>query len=245
MGKLAGKVAIVTGAGRGLGRAISERLARDGSAIVVNYRSSRDEAERVVDGIRSKGGRAVAVQADVTLLEQIPWLFAAAEEKFGRFDILVNNAGIGISAAFGDLKEAEYDRLFAVTKGVYFTLQYATPRIAEGGRIINLSTGLTRNWAPNAAAYAGSKAAIEQFTRSLSRELGPRGVTVNAVLPGFTETEMTSHADEVRRAEARSRSSFGRLGQPDDIADVVAFLASNDGRWLTGQSLVANGGSTP
>lgn len=235
----------MTGAGRGLGRAISERLARDGAAIVANYRNSHAEAEAIVERISAAGGRAVAVRGDMSEIADIPAVFAAAQDAFGRFDILVNNAGIGISKPFGDLSEAEYDRLFAITKGVYFTLQHAAPRIADGGRIINICTGVSRTWAVGSAAYAGSKVAIEQFTRSLSKELGSRGVTVNAVLPGLTETDMIADIPEARRADGVQRSSFGRLGLPADIADVVAFLASEDARWLTGQSLLANGGSSP
>jgi 3-oxoacyl-[acyl-carrier protein] reductase len=245
MSDLTGKVALVTGASRGLGRAIALRLARDGADIAVNYATAQADADQVAEAVKLAGRSATTFQADMTDLRQIEALYDRVLATFGRLDIVVNNAGVGISAPFTALNEDQYDRIFAVAKGVYFSLKRASSVIADNGRIINLSTGLTRNWAPNAAAYAGSKAAIEQFTRSLSKELGPRGITVNVVLPGFTVTDMTAGAPDERREQARAMSSFQRLGQPDDIADIVGFLASHDARWVTGQRLVANGGSTP
>jgi 3-oxoacyl-[acyl-carrier protein] reductase len=244
-GKHDGKVALVTGASRGIGRATALRLAKDGAAVVLNYVANEAAAREVQALIRAQGGEAELVRADVTALAEIPGLFDAAAARFGRIDILVNNAGLGGRGSVAITPEETYDRLFAVTKGVFFTLQAAADRLADNGRIISLSTGLTRGWATGVAAYAGSKAAIEQFSRSLSKDLGPRGITVNVVLPGVTETDLTANMPSENKQHMRSQTSLGRLGKPEDIADVIAFLASDDARWITGQMIVANGGSTP
>lgn len=242
---LSGKVALVTGAARGIGRATALRLAADGAAVVVNYRANEAAATEVQRAIAAHGGEAAIIRADVTKLDEIDALFEAASSRFGRLDILVNNAGVGGRSAFSTTEEAAYDSLFAITKGVFFTLKAGFTHVEDGGRIVSISTGLTRGWASGAAAYAGSKAAIEQFSRALSKEAGPRQITVNAILPGVIETDMTAGMAEEVRSAARSQTSFSRLGQPRDIADVVAFLASDDARWITGQMIVVNGGSTP
>jgi len=235
------KVAIVTGGSRGIGRATAERLARDGARVVVNYVQAKAAADEVVAAIAGRGGEAVAVQADVSALAEIPKLFDAAEARFGQVAIVVANAGIYLPKPIAQTTEAMYDRMFAITKGTFFLLQAAAERVADGGRIITISSGATLGWATNGPAYAGSKAAIEQFTRALSKVLGPRGITVNAVLPGVTETDMTPASPEFR-ARAAANSSFGRLGTPADIADVIGFLASDDARWITGQRIGAHGG---
>ncbi len=242
---LEGKTAVVTGASRGLGRAMVLRLSQDGARVVITYVANKAAAEEVQTRILMQGGEAEIVKVNITALSEISRLFNTVEERFGRFDILVNNAGIPGGGSVESTSEATYDQLFAVTKGVFFTLQSAAQRVADGGRIISISTGLTRGWAIGAAAYAGSKAAIEQFSRSLSRDLGPRGVTVNVVLPGVIETDMTAGMTPEMKERSRLQTSFGRLGRPDDVADVVAFLASDDARWVTGQMIVVNGGSTP
>ena len=239
------RTAIVTGSARGIGAAIAHRLARDGYNVVVNYRGSTEAATATVRSIVDGGGQASAVSADITDLAQNRMLFDETIRQTGRLDALVCSAGINVLGRFADLPEAEYDRLFAITKGTYFAMRHALAHMSDGGRIITLSSGLTRNWAVQAAAYAGSKAAIEQFTRSLSKEVGPRGITVNAVLPGVVQTEMTSGYPPARLEAARQQTSFGRLGTPEDIADVVGFLAGDQARWITGQLIVANGGSTP
>lgn len=243
--RLQGKVALVTGGGRGIGRATALRLSADGAAVVLTYLGSESAARAVESEVRAKGGTAEILKADITVVSQIPQVFDQACSRFGKIDILVNNAGVGGRGRVAETTEEAYDRVFAITKGVFFTLQCAAAGVADGGRIISLSTGLTRGWAPNAAAYAGSKAAIEQFSRSLSKDLGPRGVTVNVVLPGVIETDMTAAMSADAKAHALSQTSFSRLGRPDDVADVVAFLASEDARWITGQLIVVNGGSTP
>jgi 3-oxoacyl-[acyl-carrier protein] reductase len=239
-----GKVAIVTGGSRGIGRAISETLARDGATVVVNYSKSTAAAEETVAAIKSKGGNAVAIQADISKIEDVRRLYAQAQEQFGHIDIVVNNAGI-LPPAVPVEKETEqtWDEVFGLLKGTYFSMQEASRRVSNGGRIINISSSTTRGWSPGYSIYAGSKSAIEQFTRSLSRELGPRGVTVNSVIPGLTDTDMISDYPPAVREAVAKNTTLGRLGQPKDIADVVAFLASEDARWITGQQVVANGGS--
>jgi 3-oxoacyl-[acyl-carrier protein] reductase len=245
MKRLGGKAALVTGGSRGIGRATALRLARDGADVAITYAKNADAAKAVLAEIEALGVRGHIVGCDLTDVATIRPALAATVDAFGKLDILVNNAGIGAGGPFAATSEAAYDALFAITKGVFFSLQAAMTLVADNGRIINFSSGLTRNWAPNAAAYAGSKAAVEQFTRSLSKELGPRGITVNVVLPGVIGTDMTANMPAERREHSRQQTSFGRLGRPDDIADVVAFLASDDARWITGQLIVANGGSTP
>ena len=197
----------------------------------------------MVATIAANGGEAVAVQADVGRLADIPRLFDAAEAHFARPAILVANAGVYAQLPLAQTTEAIYDRLFAITKGTFFLLQAAAQRIADGGRIIAVSTGATMGFATNGPAYAGSKAAIEQFTRSLSKTLGPRGITANVVLPGVTLTDMTPDNAEFRN-RAAAASSFNRLGRPEEVADVIAFLAGDDARWVTGQRIAANGGTS-
>lgn len=239
-----GKVAIVTGGSRGIGRAISETLARDGATVVVNYSKSAPAAEETVAAIRALGGNAVAIQADISKLEDVKRLYKETQDKFGHIDIVVNNAGILPPAVpVADETEQTFDAVFGLLKGTYFSMQEAARRVSNGGRIVNISSSTTRGWSPGLSIYAGAKSSIEQFTRSLSRELGAKGITVNAVIPGLTDTDMIDgYSAAVREAVAKS-TTLGRLGQPADIAAVVAFLASEDGRWITGQMVVANGGS--
>jgi 3-oxoacyl-[acyl-carrier protein] reductase len=244
--RLEGKVALVTGSSRGIGRAIAERLARDGATVVINYAKSKAAAEQAVGAIEAAGGRAVAIQADISNVADVRRLYAGIKQKLGRLDIVVNNAGI-LPPAVPVAQETEqtFDAVFGLLKGTYFSMQEAARMVADGGRIINISSSTTRGWSPGYSIYAGSKSAIEQFTRSLSRELGPRGITVNTVVPGLTDTDMISdYPPAVREAVARN-TTLGRLGRPQDIADVVAFVASDDARWITGQLVIANGGSNP
>jgi 3-oxoacyl-[acyl-carrier protein] reductase len=238
------RVALVTGASRGIGRAIALRLATDGFRIAINYVQDEAAAQNLVAKIERAGGYAASFRADIADLDANRGLFDEVAARYGRLDVLVNNAGVAELGLFDAISAEAYDRLFAITRGTYFAMQNGMRLLGEGGRIINLSTGLTRNWAPMAAAYAGSKAAIEQFTRSLSKEAGERSITVNAVLPGVTRTDILGWATADQLEQARLQTSFGRLGEPEDIADVVAFLASDAARWVTGQLLVVNGGST-
>jgi 3-oxoacyl-[acyl-carrier protein] reductase len=243
--RLEGKTALVTGASRGIGRAIAQRLARDGAKVIVNFVAAEKPAQEAVAAIQAEGGQAVAIQADVTVRADLRRLFEQTVAAFGTLDILVNNAGYGTRMPMAAVTEEIYDRIFSFTKATFFAQQLAADVLADNGRIINLSTGITRGWAEGAAVYGGSKAAIEMFTRSQSKELGKRGITVNAVLPGVTQTELTDKIPAAVREDAARRSSFGRIGEPDDIADIVAFLASHDARWITGQMIVANGGMSP
>ena len=234
------KVAIVTGASGGIGRAIAERLAEEGAVVVVNYGKNADGAKEVVAGIESRGGKAVAIQADMGKVADARRLVQTTMRRFGRLDILVNNAGITLAKSLAETTEEEFDQLFAVNvKGPYFALQEAAKAIAEGGRIVNISSGGTHLSFAGATAYLGTKGALEQFTRGLAQELAPRGVTVNTVSPGFTDTTMLW---ESLRKEAVERTPLKRLGKPQDIADVVAFVVSEQGRWLTGQTIQAGGG---
>jgi 3-oxoacyl-[acyl-carrier protein] reductase len=230
MGHLTGKIAVVTGASNGIGRAIAERLAAEGATVVVNYNKSADKAKAVVAGIEAKGGKAVAVRR----------LVKEAMAKFGQLDILVNNAGLFFPKPLIETTEEEFDRIFALNaKGPYFAMQEAAKVITDGGRIVNISTYGTHVGFPGATAHLGSKGALEQYTKGLAHELAPRGVTVNTVSPGLTETHMMS--DSFRQVGIQL-SPFKRIGVPKDIADVVAFVVSEEARWLTGQNLHAGGG---
>ena len=242
MGSLTEKVAIVTGSSDGIGRAIAERLAQDGATIVVNYGKSADKAKQVVVGIEEKGGKAVAIQADMSKVGDVGRLVKDTVRIFGRLNILVNNAGMFMYKPLVETTEEEFDRMFALnTKGPYFALQEAAKIIQEGGRIVNISTDGTHIGFAGATAYLGSKGALEQFTKGLAHELAPKGITVNTVSPGYTATAMLP-ADPTFRQIGEQASPLKRLGIPKDIADVVAFVVSEEARWLTGQNIHAGGG---
>jgi 3-oxoacyl-[acyl-carrier protein] reductase len=240
MGFLSGKIAIVTGASSGIGRAIAERLAQEGATVVVHYHVNAEKARAVADGIQAKGGTALVMQADMSRVTEAQRLVQDTVKQLDRLDILINNAGRFIPKAMEETTEAEFDAIMALNaKGPYFAMQAAARVLSDGGRIVNISTGLTHMKFPGATAHLGSKAALEQYGKGLAQELAPRGITVNTVLPGFTDTGVLS---EQTRTMGIQMSPLKRLGLPTDIADVVAFLVSEQARWLTGQTIHAGGG---
>jgi 3-oxoacyl-[acyl-carrier protein] reductase len=240
MALLSGKVAIVTGASNGIGRAIAERFAEDGAIVVVNHSKRAEKAQQVVIGIQAKGGKAVAFQADMSKVSEARRLVRETAKQFGRLDILVNNAGRFMPKPLAETTEEDFDQVVALNaKGPYFAMQEAALVLKDGGRIVNISTDGTHLSFPGATAYLGSKGALEQYTKGLAQELAPRKITVNTVSPGFTETGMMT--DQFRQIGTQL-SPLKRLGTPKDIADVVAFVVSDEARWLTGQNIHAGGG---
>ncbi|WP_031250048.1 SDR family oxidoreductase [Mesorhizobium sp. LNHC221B00] len=234
------KTALVTGSSRGIGRAIAEGLAAKGAAVAVNYVGNQKAADEVVAAIAGNGGKAVAIQADMSSVSDISRLFDQAERELGTIDIVVANVGVAVIKPLTEATEADFDHVFGTNaKGTFFTLQEAARRVRDGGRIIAVSTGGTKMFFTQTALYLGSKGAVEQFVRVLSRELGPRGITVNALSPGFTDTDLLPERD---RTVAAGMSPFGRLGAPRDVADIAVFLASDEARWLTGENIQAGGG---
>ncbi|SEF85898.1 NAD(P)-dependent dehydrogenase, short-chain alcohol dehydrogenase family [Actinacidiphila yanglinensis] len=247
-GRLTGRTALVTGGSRGIGRGTALRLARDGARVGVHYGSNADAAHETVAAIEAAGGTAFALGADLADPDAPEALWAAFDRAADGLDILVNNAGIGSASPFAAIGRAEFDRLLAVnTRAPFFLTRAALPRMRDGGRIVNISTGLTRTAVlHDLIAYSMSKAALDLFTRDLSKTLGPRGITVNAVAPGIVDTDNTApiiRATPAAWEQAAAYSALGRVGTPADIADVVAFLASDDARWITGHWLDASGGS--
>jgi 3-oxoacyl-[acyl-carrier protein] reductase len=237
-------VAVVTGASRGIGAAIAERLAKDGYAVVVNYAGNRQEADQVVERIAAAGGEAIALQADVSDPAAVQRLFEAVESRFGGVDVLVNNAGIMKLAPLADSDDALFDSQIATNlKGTFNTLREAARRLREGGRIVNLSTSVVGLKLENYGVYAATKAAVEALTAALSKELRGRSITVNAVAPGPTATDLFLNNKSPELIDRMAKMNpLERLGTPGDIANVVAFLAGVDGGWINGQVLRANGG---
>ncbi|MCT1402484.1 SDR family oxidoreductase [Paenibacillus sp. p3-SID867] len=241
---LSGKVAIVTGASRGIGREIAERLAENGAKVVVNYASSPAKAEEVVSAIKQSGGEARAIQADIRQVAAIERLFGETIEAYGGIDILVNNAGIMTTKPVAAMTEEDFDQQFAINvKGTYFAIQQAFHHMNSGGRIINFSTSVVGQMFPAYSVYAGTKGAVEQFTRQLAKEFGPKGITINAVAPGPINTELfTIGKSEEQITGIANMNAFGRLGEPDDVAGAVLFLAGEESKWITGQTIRVNGG---
>lgn len=245
--QLAGKVALVTGASKGIGAAIAEHLAAAGAAVVVNYATSKAGAERVVAAIAAKGGQAIAAQADVAKPADIASLFAEAKKAFGRVDIVVNNAGIYEFMPLEEITPEKFHKTFDLNVlGLLLVTQAAVAQFGpEGGSVINVSSVVATTALPNAAIYSPSKAAVDSVTRSLAVELGPRKVRVNSVNPGMVETEgvhAAGIADSDFRRETEQKTPLGRIGQPQDIAPVVVFLASPDSGWITGEAIYVSGG---
>jgi 3-oxoacyl-[acyl-carrier protein] reductase len=241
---IATRTAIVTGASRGIGAALARRLATDGFQTVVNYASSATEAQEVVAVIEAAGGRARAIGADVADVSAVRMLFDRAEAEFGPVDVLVNNAGILKVSFLAEVADGDYQRQIAVNlTGAFNGMREGARRVRDGGRIINLSTSIIGAYLPAHGVYVATKAAVEAMTHVLAKELGARGVTVNAVAPGPVATELflTGRSDELIR-HLTNDIPLGRLGQPDDIARVVSFLASAESGWINGQVIKANGG---
>jgi len=246
--KLTGKVAIVTGASKGIGASIAKYLAAEGAAVVVNYGSSKSGADKVVGEIASAGGKAVAVQADMAKKADIEKLFAETKKAFGRLDILVNNAGIYELSPIENVTEEHFHKQFNLNVlGLILATQAAAPLFdSAGGAIINISSVVSTQGFPNAAVYSGTKGAVDAITRSLAKELGPRSIRVNAINPGMVETEGTHSAgitESEMRKQVEAQTPLGRIGRPEDIAGAAVFLASPDSSWITGETFVISGGN--
>ena len=246
MSKLKGKVALVTGASKGIGAAIAKSLAAEGASVVVNYASSKAGADRVVADIVAAGGKAVAVRGDVSKARDAQAIVDAAVKQFGRLDILVNNSGVYGFAPIESVTEEDFHRHFNINVlGLLLTTQAAVKHLGEGSSIINIGSVVTRITPPGSAVYTGTKGAVDAITGVLSRELGARKIRVNALNPGMVETEGTHTAGFIGsdfEAGAVAQTPLGRIGQPDDIASIAVFLASDDSYWLTGEQLLAGGG---
>ena len=244
MSNLTEKVILVTGASRGIGAEIARKLATAGAKVIVNYAGSQDVAEQVVNDINASGGEALAVQADVSNAGQVKALFDKAIETFGRIDVLVNNAGVMITKPLKDTTDEEFTRQFDINvRGTFNTMREAATRLADNGSIINFSTSVNRIMLPGYSTYVATKAAVEQLTRVFSKEIGSRGINVNSISPGPTNTELfTKGKPQELIDRLASLSAFNRIAEPDDIAQVVVFLASDEAKWITAQNIGANGG---
>jgi 3-oxoacyl-[acyl-carrier protein] reductase len=246
MSKLAGKVAVVTGASKGIGAAIAKALAAEGASIVVNYASSKSGAEVVVAAITKAGGKAVAVRGDVSKAADAQAIIDAAIKTYGRIDILVNNSGVYEFASLEAVTEEQFHKMFNTNVlGLLLTTQAAAKHFGEGASVINIGSGVTSLTPANSAVYTGTKGAVDAITGVLARELGPKKIRVNAVNPGVVVTEGTHSAGVIGsdfETGLVAQTPLGRVGQPGDIASVVLFLASEDSGWLTGERLIAGGG---
>ena len=241
---LKGKTAIVTGASRGIGREIALTLGKLGAAVVVNYVNNAEQAEEVASEVMKIKGQAMPIQADMRNIHEIETLFDHAIEKFGKVNILVNNAGTILYKKVEEVTEEEFDNIFDCNvKGLFFACQQAARKLADGGKIINISSSVTRLMMPTYGAYAATKGAVEQLTKVLAKELGHRGIAVNSISPGPTDTELFSKGKtEEQISHLASMAAFGRIGTPDDIAKALVLLVSEEAGWITGQNICVNGG---
>lgn len=242
--RLAGKNVLITGGSRGIGAGIALRLAEEGATVILTYNGNKKGADEVVSQIETIGGKALALKGNVTSEEEVADVVKNTIERIGKIHILINNAGVYEGAPLEQITPEHYSRVFDVNiKGVIATTVKALPHIADGGRIINVSSVAAKGVFPGSSIYAASKAALSSLTATWAQELGQRGITVNAVGPGTTQSDMFEAAiPEEMRASIKSQTALGRIGQPEDIAALVAFLASDDGRWITGQTIYADGG---
>lgn len=240
------KVAIVTGGGTGIGSATCRRLAKDGYTLVVAYANSAEPAKALAEEIISQGGSAFAQRADIAIEEDVVALFASTLARFGRVDVVINNAGIGHMNTMKKIEMDEYDTIFNTnTRGTFMMSREAAKHLMDNGRIINVSTGATRSNMHSQSLYTASKIAVEGFTKVLAKELGAKGITVNVVSPGMTDTPMLEGGDaEALRQYGAKAAAMRRCGKPEDIADAIGALVSNDCRWITGQNISVCGGST-
>ena len=247
MNKLTDKVAVVTGASKGIGAGIAKRLAAEGAEVVVNYASSKEDADRVVAQIQQRGGKAVAVQADVSKAADVKRLFAETKRAFGKLDVLVNNAGVYQFAPLAEITEEQFHRQFNTNVlGLLLATQEAAKLFGEdGGSIINIGSTASRGTPPTSAVYTATKGAVDAITQVLSKELGPKKIRVNSINPGMVETEGVHAAGFVGsdfQKQFQAQTPLGRIAQPDDIAPIAVFLASGDSGWLTGETILASGG---
>ena len=246
MAKLSGKVAVVTGASKGIGSAIAIALADEGASVVVNYASSKAGADKVVEAINSKGGNAIAVKADVSKADDAKALVDETLKAFGRLDVLVNNSGVYEFAPIEAITEEHFHRQFNTNVlGLLLVTQAAAKHLPEGGSVINIGSAVTRITPPNSAVYTATKGAVDAITGVLSREFGPRKIRVNSINPGMTDTEGARGAGFIGsdfEKTLAAQTPLGRVAQPEEIADIAVFLASKDSRWLTGETLLASGG---
>lgn len=238
------KVILVTGASKGIGAAVARKLAADGASLIINYASDRKGAETLVAELKQTGTDVIAVQADVSKSAEVKQLFDEAIAHFGRIDVLVNNAGIMITKLLKDTSDEEFTRQFDINvRGVFNTLREAATRLADKGSIINFSTSVNRLMLPGYSTYVASKSAVEQLTRVFAKEMGSRGINVNSVSPGPTNTELfTKGKSDETIARLASLSNFGRIGEPEDIAGIISFLSGDDAKWISAQNIGVNGG---
>jgi len=247
MSKLSNRVAVVTGASKGIGAGIAKGLAAEGASVVVNYSSSKDGADRVVADIKAKGGKAIAVQGDVAKAKDVQRIFAETKKAFGRLDVLVNNAGVYEFAPIEQVTEEQFHRQFNTNVlGLILATQEAVKHFGtEGGNVINISSAVTSITPPTTSVYTATKGAVDAVTRTLAKELGPRKIRVNSINPGVVETEGTHSAGVIGgdfEKGAVAQTPLGRIGVTDDITPIAVFLASADSGWMTGETLLASGG---
>ncbi|NCD70029.1 SDR family oxidoreductase [Mucilaginibacter agri] len=243
MKTLSEKVILVTGASRGIGAVVAQKLAEAGAKVIVNYAGGREAAEQTVNSIIAKGGEAIALQADVSKANEVAALFDAAITHFGKIDVLVNNAGIMITKLLKDTTDEDFTSQFDINvRGTFNTLREAATKLADNGSIINFSSTTTRVMMPTYSTYVATKAAVEQLTRVFAKEVGARGINVNSVSPGPTNTELfTKGKPQELIDRLASQSAFNRIGEPEDIAKTVVFLASDDAKWISAQNIGLNG----